>query len=542
VRVLLPLRLHIVIAAICALLDGCTLVSDFEVNACQLDADCDVLGDAAMFCEDARCEPGCRDNHQCLERDPRYPLCQHKGGECVAITGGDGACYVGSPYDDATLGPLTLEQMSTLGAFSSQVASSTWLSLELAAREMKESGALPSADGVGRPLLVSLCDDDPETMDGATHHLFEELGARAIVASLGDDALRVALSHPAAPGALWLSPFTAVTSAEDEGPPLARYLQGSYVDVAPVYSTLSQRIADLRAARQPAAAPLRVAVLSSDASEDDALGTRIFETLALNDLDATTLRRLGQLEKFQLPARDRLARAEVIDALVEHGPDLVLILAGGAYSGQPQVSRASELVELFADRERLMPSPPVYVWGPRNATDAGLLQALLANTAIMARSIGVDLRRAGAEQLSVALDDRFRTAFPEALTPIDASVYDAFYFLAYAIAAAPPGPDAVAAGFARISSADGEALAVGPGADGIDRAKVLLSEPGPIRTEGVTGPAEFDSVTGVRWAAPRVYCWGPGASLDGVRTVARFVDGQLDLGTGDCGAGLIDAP
>ena len=515
-----------------ALLSSCTVLSEFDVQVCEVDADCDMTGEGGegagpQLCVEARCEPGCRDNHQCLELDPRSPFCSERGGECRSLTSADGACYLGSTYDDAALGALTLKDLSVIGAFTPEVESPVWLTLELGGREINDSGGALGSDGESHPLLLAVCDDGASSVVGATSHLLERLGVRAVLASLGDDALGVLGSQPAARGqALWLSPYSAGPALASSSEPWAWYMQGRSSDAVQAYAALARRAGVTVSAT--------LAVVVSESPEDIALANMVVAELSPNRL----LERFDRLRSFSLRDPDPGGRAALVAELLAYSPDLVLVFAGGNYPARPRVGRAEELAELLAEGESQAPSArPAYVWGPRNSSDPGLIRALSVHPELAARSIGVDLRGGGDPELGAGLAARAQAAFPEAVQPIDPRVYDALYFLTYALAA----PAATAsAGFERITSADGERVAVGP--DGIERARLVLEGAGTLRAAGVTGPAAFDAATRVRAALPRVYCWGADAARAGVATLAELTDGELSMRSTECGTEVFGAP
>jgi hypothetical protein len=512
-----------------ALLSSCTVLSEFDVQVCEVDADCAVAGEGPQVCEEARCEPGCRDNHQCVELDPRTPLCSERGGECRSLTSADGACYLGSTYDDAALGASTLKDLSIIGAFTPEVESPVWLTLELGAREINASGGALGSDGASHPLLLAVCDDAAASVVGASSHLLDRLGVRAVLASLGEDALGVLASQPAARGqALWLSPYSAGPALASSSEPWAWYMQGRYSDAVDAYAALARRAG--------AAVSASLAVVVSESPEDIALANAVVAEVSPNRL----LERFDRLRSFSLRDADASGRAALVAELIEYSPDLVLVFAGGGYPARPRVGRAEELALLFAQAENQAPSaPPAYVWGPRNSSDPGLIRALSAHPELAARSVGVDLRGGGDPELGAGLAARALAAFPDAVQPIDPRVYDALYFLTYALAA--PAPTA-SAGFERITSADGERVAVGPGADAIERARLVLEGAGTLRAAGVTGPAAFDGATRVRAALPRLYCWGPNAARDGVATLAELSDGELSPLAAECETEIFGDP
>src|SRR5689334_8420065 len=82
---------------------GCTVVSDFDVHECQLDADCDSASGSISRCEQRRCVQGCADNRHCESVDPRRPLCEGSSGACVGLTTARGECFASTGYEPARM-------------------------------------------------------------------------------------------------------------------------------------------------------------------------------------------------------------------------------------------------------------------------------------------------------------------------------------------------------------------------------------------------------------------------------------------------------
>jgi hypothetical protein len=514
-------------------LGGCTLVSDFDVRECAQDDECTLPTGAVQHCQGSVCEQGCRNNLQCISIDPRYPICTSPGGQCVALTDDEGACSLGSEYSDATMGSLTADQMSIVGAFAPRLRSSAWLTVQLAATELTSAGLFAA-----RPLLVIVCGDTLEQVPAAIEHL-DRLGAAAILAPPDPTALRAMVSLPAAgSGRLFLSPGGYLPGEGAEVPSDRLWYVGpSYAGVIEAFPPLVAELAARAEARR--GAPARIAVVTGSGEEEQRLARQVRSGLVLNGQDATRLENEDRVHPFTL---DDFAdpRADRVAEIAAYAPDLVLWFASGSFGDVAREERSSVVQALEALASARTDWQPVYLFGPRNTEDAALRSLALDSATFRARSIGLRADRPADPALMTGFFERFEASFPSAsakrvaLHPTP-SAYDAFYYLSYVRALS------IVSGSVRhlggpTEDADMQ-VAVGPA--GFDPAARLLSDGIAFELTGTSGPLTFGETDHARSAPVRTYCWTDSAQLE---DSAEFqsADGRFAKIDGRCAGGPFD--
>lgn len=488
---------------------ACTALSDFSVHQCEVHADCSHLEGGAWQCQDSRCVPGCASNEHCSVTDPRTPICSQPGGDCVSLSSADGACFASTGFDPVAEASLTAKDMRIVGAFAPSVRSSTWLTLKLAADEINAAGGM-SIGGGEQPLVVVLCQDSPSAVDAAMDHLVRDLGARAVVGSLGDEALRAAVERPASKGkTLFFSPNGAdlASSNGDAVEQLLWYWGSPYDAAAPVYAPLLERLLE-QSGQLFAPEGYRIAILRSTDREDEHLANAVASSLSVGGVAAADLLRFGQLRTFVLSSG-----SELPGDLVEFGPQLVLVFSGGHEPLSPYLERSRVVTALQALETGAPSFRPTYVLGPRS-DDAWTAFTLGSNPEVRARTLLVSADRRIDPTLDAPVSARFEAAFPG--VPADAvtlratdPVYDVLYYLAFALDSLDPRTDSSASelrdSLGRISDATGQAAYVGPLDWAGTRAQRRTSS--RFNLQGSSGPAAFDGQSQTRPGVAAVRCW-----------------------------------
>lgn len=521
----------------CAGLSACTLLSDFAIRTCDEDVQCDRTAEPAGYCDRGACVPGCRDNRQCATRDPRTPLCTQTGGECVAISSPELGCYANSQYDDRTMGEATAENLTIIGAFAPSLRSSTWLTLELAEREFRESEMPSSADGAGALLLV-LCDDAPSVVQGSVEHLVEDLSARAIVASF-DQSVQSASLLAAGERAFMLSPDGTLSSAPNSA---FWHLGGDYGELVPAYpSLLSALVRRVEQRTASTGRPSRIALVTSP-GDGGRFGTLVSGSLRV---DGQTPQQLEVPDRFRSFELSDSERNRSVAELVAFAPDLVLLHAAGVFGSSPRRERAEVITRIEQEARAAGRPPPLYAIGPRQAGDTYLDALASDDASFRRRAVMVDFEHPGQAE-EAALRSRFATAYHSPLSGayLGAAprIYDTLYYLAYAAAAGRDASVLTAAslrrGMALVSDRAGPAVRVGGGSEGLDLARELLLDGKPFELHGITGAEPFDPARGLRNGSAVLYCWGD----DGLAEVlARFDGVQWSVG-GSCALEAVDGP
>jgi hypothetical protein len=518
------------VLAVAAALTACTAVSDFDIEQCSTDSDCETLQGPVRHCAAQRCVEGCLNNRQCSELDPRFPICPVPGAQCVELSAEDGECRASSLYTDASMGDWTASDMLLVGAFAPSVKSSTWLTLLLALDEIEQAGGLASPGAASRPLLLVLCDDTPDSVEGALLHL-ERLGVRAVLANLEQRALAAALALPQTQGhALYLSPGGSELSPADQGAGPLWSLGAPSSTVVEAYPALiRQALQSARASKQDGSG-WHVAFLVGPAREDDSLAQAVRASLTLDGKDANALMGEDHLEIFALSDDSAEKRAQQLRELAAYAPDVVVLFTGGAFSTGDREPRAGVLLTLEEAASPTSAWQPRYVLGPRNANEPILRELALSNPGFRARATGLSADLPPDVSITVPLAQRFAAAYPNLGSGFAAEpgAYDAFFYLAYALAAAPRARVSLAlseveAGLARITDATAEPVLVGPGSAGLDTAIAHLADGVPFDTTGTTGPARFNPEH-FRAGPIHAYCWDAAGALANIASYDRASD------------------
>lgn len=492
---------------------ACTLLSEFDVGQCEHSTDCITAAGALGRCERSRCVTSdCSSNGECIAADPRFPICQRPGGDCVALLTAGPECAASSDYDPVTMDGLTADELVLLGAFAPSIRTSTGLSVQLAVRELNANGGLPGASG-SRPVLVVECDGNmaPEAM----HHLVDELGVQAILGSLDAADLRSIVTQGStreeafflSPGDAYHRPLTPSAGGE-----YLWYLGAAYDDIVPAYAALTSAIVDVVAAAPGQAAPVTIASITSTRDEDEALHQAVYDSLLADARTGPMLAAEGGFLFFTLPDDAGDGWRAMLDLLVQRAPDVVISFAGGVFGSPARRERAS----VFRALEGLAMGTgyaPRYVLGPSNVEDAALARLARDDASFRSRALLLRARRPRDPVLRDALNARFEAAYPDAASyglHVSPAVYDGIYFLAYAVAAAPATAgrghaERTREGLGRIADAAGPDVGVGP--DGLAGAIDYLSRGVPFNLRGTDGIADFDPSEQARPGQGKLYCW-----------------------------------
>lgn len=526
---------------------ACSLVSEFDVHQCDSDAECRTLLGKALRCEDSRCVVGCQSNSECIAFDPRRPICPRFGGTCASLTSGD-ACPISSAYDDASMGPLTGENMTIIGGFATSYRSPTWLSASLAIDELNAARATATVEAP--PAIVIMCNDTPEASRHALEHLVLDLGTHAILATLDNESLKRALTHaPTAGQAVFVIPGSLPLGADTEAAPgsLLWYLGGNQLDAARVFPALMSLV--LPTLGGSAGQLPRVASLVGPDSEDDLLADAFESSLGIQGLGLQDLRRRGAYLRMEVqePLSEDGLPSQLRDIAEGYAPQLVWVFVG------PRLAERA-LTALEQALRTVGAAEPLYVLGPRSHDDSALRGFAASSATFGDRAIGIGVMRGHDASILDPLRERYSTAYPEAVAggvhrEVAPLIYDATYYLAYAMSHAQSSARilgtsasaaAVAGGMHAVTQPTGSRVTVGPGPGGLDLALPLLSRAEAINLIGTSGAAEFDGNLQVRSAPAFLFCWQPDGTI---REVGRFDsrDG-LDLVATPCGRSLFDAP
>jgi ABC-type branched-subunit amino acid transport system substrate-binding protein len=531
-------------------LTGCNYALDFETRQCRTTDDCRALGAGfeATECRAGSCvapgslagpepnlgEPGsgCVSTAQCIADNRDEPfVCRRPGEPCTALK---------SPECPLVFGDFDDDQAVYFGAFlnvpeSAPLSQVSTLNVELAVNEFNDSvGGLPGGPlGKLRPLVGVVCRNDPELVEPASTHLFEDVGVPAVLAHLPSAALKQFFVDHALPEQRFvINPGFAdnsLTSISSDG--LFWHVIGDIRDVAPAYPPLLSRIESFIASPTP----IRVAMVVSKRFAEQSIADTLTPLLEFNGKSVVENGDDFYVASVPaLPDEPSYDYSELNAALLDFRPHVVIAITREefVYKILPPVESAWDSVAEGQAR-------PFYVVPTALSGNLDLLEYVSVDSSGASseskRQRIVGVAPASAEDMTLYNQFliRFRSAFPRFENPGGfENFYDAVYLLANAMFAAGSVPELrgldVARGMQRVIDGNVE-ISVGPTfiADGF----TALAAGGEIRLLGTMGPADFDPGVGARRGNASVYCIERSDSEGGLAfayDVLRY-DGEADL-------------
>jgi serine/threonine protein kinase/ABC-type branched-subunit amino acid transport system substrate-binding protein len=395
-------------------------------------------------------------------------------GQCVPLTSRECQAYAGDPtHDRATI-------LGLIGQLSLPTYRARQQAAILALQEINDAGGLLD----GRKLVLLSCDDAANPAQGvrAAQHL-ASLGVPLI---LGPDHSSVLLS-------------VATEVTLKAGIPLI-----SAAATSPVLSDLNRDgllwrlVPDDRlqasaiAAHIRSLSPKRVAIFARKGS----YGASLLEALSA-DLDPSTLR-ASTYDDDPDPAVASAAHDALVSGLLSADTDMIVIL-GAAESGSILTA-----CERHRAAQGWPPLPHGYL-----LSEAGFKPETLA-------AVAATPSLSGLVSIMELIDSEsphfgpFKLRYEATYGPLPtvgakvSNAYDAAYIAAYALAALPatvtPNGKTLAAAIRALTR--GAAVPVGPSS--IGKARNILAANGELNLEGVSGPLDFNPVTGQTASAFRL--------------------------------------
>lgn len=469
---------------------GCQAFVDTSIEQCRVDSDC-----AAPF---SRCD----EENLCTTRCDGHSQCQRFGASVACI---EERC-VDVQNDDCSRivpeGALTDDRALLLGFITSGDDYGRPLAegAELAIKEIVGQ-TLPAAtdEDSTRTLALVMCEHDPsKSEDAATsaRHLADVVKVPAIIGSSYSGVTKSIAEVVVPRGVLVVSPsatspgLSAAAGSQDSGIKLGRMvrrtapsdtLQGELlkwlvVDVANALVT-NQTLTSVDA--------MRVAAVV----KDDLAGQGLFDAVtttddARGDAAAPPIRNL----KFETYAETTSDWQAIADAIVETEPHVVLGLGTGEF-----VDNLLPLIEKSATTK------PWYVLPEGNRLE-GLLELTEQNPdwSLESRVIGTAPgARTSSRYNNFA--SRFYGAFEGPPGNLAEFAYDTVYWVAYGIMLSGqhyPSGEQLADAMQRVSCKGEESLTNPDTPSGFYSFAASLKPDSCFDFEGVSGPLDFDAVTG----------------------------------------------
>ncbi len=537
-------RLWLVLAGLFGV--GCSFLSDFSVDQCQTDADCEKLGSAfeGTVCDANLCvtpESGdgdgdgdgsggsiggqggapltaeCETNSDCIDDNFGSPfIC--RDGECIALTiPGECPIVLGAGQDSENLRkpePFIFGAYSYVDPTAPRLSVPT-LNYELAIQEVNDAtrGGIPGGpNGTRRPFIAIVCSgtQDPD-LETSLSHLIDDVQVPAIISSLYTRDLLEAFQTKGFPEKVFfLSPLEAdstLTSVDDDG--LMWHLLSPAVDFAPAYLPLvAQTESYVRTQRGLTEDDkIKIALVESKTPFLTDIADNLLLNMSFNGgISALQNREDGNLIRIRLDSSLEVVNPNTGDnnlqglsALIDFEPDIVLGLVSG------------EFVELMNSFEgQVAGEKPFYVLSPYVFGRSDLADQNFFDD-VHPRLLGVNFGAAEDPTLYQLYLSKLEDTYRDVGFSLAGSenFYDAAYYLMYAIVGAGEPPrltgNEIALGMTRLVNGRVE-FNVGS----MDANDVVGTLRGSISSEisliGTMGPPDFNTSTGARRGRPTIYC------------------------------------
>lgn len=476
-------------AALLAL--GCQAFVDTSIEQCQVDADC--KAPLSRCTAEKLCTTRCDNNRQCQRFGETHACIDDV---CVDATSPECPRIIpdGVLSDDNALlfGFITSED-----DYGEPVAEGA----ELAINEIASNGPLPptSDNSSNRKLALVMCSHDPtKPAQAATaaRHLQSVVKVPAIIGSSYSGVTKSVAEEVVSKGVLVVSPsatspgLSGKEGSQEAGIKLGLMVRRTAPSDALQGELLKWLVSDVKnalVANETVTAPsdVRVAAIV----KDDLAGNGLYDAVTALDADrGSAAAPIVSFEVFRKYKEDTTNWQAIVDDVLAAKPHIVLGLGTGEF-----VDHAMPLLEKTANPK------PWYVLPEGNRLE-GLLQLAEKNpdwklptrvigTAPGARTSGRYTTFAG----------RFENTFDKAPGNLAEFAYDTVYWLAYGIVLSGeyyPSGERLAAAMQRVSCKDASRLVNPERPTEFYGFAASLNKKSCFDFEGVSGPLDFDPVTG----------------------------------------------
>ncbi|HVJ89513.1 MAG TPA: hypothetical protein VM580_06885 [Labilithrix sp.] len=444
----------------------------------------------------------CQTNRDCADGS----ICVESSGACVTLATPECPRIVGDPATDKgiVIGALLGDGR---GPLDDALEAAAFLAVE----EIDSShgaGGIPGADGARRPLVVVACDASGDVLR-ASRHLVEELRVPVIVGpTRGEDVIEITQRVSAKGGTLIMTPTSTVSEIT------------KLADNALTWRSIPSD--DQRA---------KLVIEQINELETLLRATRGLETVKLGIVHATDARGASAYEAIRgkLIVNGRFINDAANEANVSvdayesgHVTALSGVAMRYATTFRPEIVfiTALEQIENFVrPLEQALAAARVVQLPYYVLTDASKTDELLAaiRTSVLPADIRRRIRGVGTKpdtssepifaEYSIAFASRYGSLPPTSVATAAAASYDAFYAVAFAIAANGDRP------LSGASVAEGlRALGVGEmAAVGATKARVVtqqLASGTSVSLRGTFGPMQWDSSGDISAGTVEVWCVG----------------------------------
>lgn len=427
--------------ATCA--SGCSLLVNTEDKQCKVDGDCAALGFEGTYCGDGgvclNTLGYCSTNRQCIERNGSESyICRQDTHACVALTSKDCPKLLADPgdmLDDSTIviGTMGMPSVNTtLSAGENAV--------ELARQDFRNLIPAATPGSGARPIAVVACDvslTNDISHKAASDHLIDNVNVPAIIGPLSSFHVLYALNKAMTKRnpVIFTSSQVASTQFTDLPGRVGIFYRNAYTaktllasEAKLVSATIEPRIRAAGVER-----PIKVAIAKGGSGAGSSLTSEFTDLVRFNGktaLDNGDNYREFTWGDISAPGLDARVAAAAVDA-ANWKPDVVL------------VKGADETIDFTLQLERSLPGQVNYLLNSQ-ATQKRLSDGVGADESFRSRIwISVGGRSVKDRNLAVYLN-RHTSAYPDdepaGETSTSAGNFDAFYMLAFAIAANGANP------------------------------------------------------------------------------------------------------
>jgi hypothetical protein len=492
---------------------------------CATNKDCEVAGGATVCGRAGVCVPqrGCATNKECIDKaGGKAAICRRDEGACVPLETAECRQLLmekGNVENDAT---VWIGAMIPDGGPASNSVRIVLETLDLARKDfasMARGIPGPRSGDPPRPIAILRCDDTEP--NAPAHHLVEAVGVPAIIGfGRNQDLMDLAgsLFNPKgvlAVAALNRAPALTTIPPSPEGP---RLVWRTNTNASSSAALIAAFIGETLATRfSPQPDPLLVAVARVDNLAYLAAADKLVSSLRVRG--KSVAQGGAVVRQFVLDA-EHPDIASTRREILEMAPHVIV------YMTQKLTDRDDFLPQIEREWPAAVRHRPFYV-GAHGGS--GPLRLPAVRKDVWQRMFTVDAPASLPANVKLAI--RYNEAYGQKLAPADTIgvVYDAFYVVAYALAALGDKPVTgvnLARALPRLSP-PGVPIEVGPAA--IPEALKVLREGRAIDLDGSSTSLDFDPETGDPPATYVVLCLKPGAKSGTFEAVESgiMLDGRI---------------
>ncbi|HEU4579972.1 MAG TPA: hypothetical protein VFS67_17050 [Polyangiaceae bacterium] len=531
-RRLPALSIPLGLVAAAAVLHGCSLAYDLSTTQCNVDADCESIGEGLVCGPEHLCQidtSGCATNAECLDapdnfgltaciKDPAKDPAKTRGA-CTPLTTPE--CPQVLPLDtNLSEQALRTGDPVIFGAFTNVTLSTRLYNYDLAVSEFQMAGGIRTSGGT-RPVLMVACNgaategsalEFQASLDQAMDHLIE-LHVPGVVSGLEVPDLKHVFEKGKAAKMFFMSSGESDSSLgaalQDNG--LVWEVLPGGTGLARTYKPLVDRTISFLQGKGTLSGPARIALVSApdislladmgnalqSAPADGGItfndGKSVLDNIRENNFFGTTTPSIIADKTADLSTK--------VDELLDFKPHIIVSTGASEF-----LTKILPSLEQRWDSSTGGQARPFYILSPYQYNRPALTTAMTSSSTLRQRVIGLNAPAATDPGIYDSYVARFHINYPSEMDYEGyENYYDSAYYLLYAASAAAPALTdgaSMVTGMSRLLQ--GTPYRVGP-AD-MDTAVGALINGLSISLIGAGGPPNFNVLTGGKDDAASVWC------------------------------------